>query len=238
MRTHNVKNLMTRGVTIKEEKVKSLAANVLPNTLVLENYEPYPGYYGYFHPPFDSTPRSIFIVLAKDYNILELARVMAKVGRERLHDCDGTIGYLKIDNDTFQCIRIKHLPCFDEIPDIQSRFVSNGIEMLKHKEIDKPVLITVHKSFLIEVVADGIFQNTIEENKYYFELDTALTWEQFKEVTEIVRNNIPNNLFDAALGFFWTLHGPVDVVRIYDTKANLERITEIKGFYEAAIKRL
>ncbi|MBN1990448.1 MAG: hypothetical protein JW783_13680 [Bacteroidales bacterium] len=238
MKIPNVKTLMTRGVTIKEEKVKSLTANVLPHTMVLENYEPYPGYYGYSHPPFDPTPRSIFIVLAKDYNNLELARVMVKVGRERLHDCDGTIGYIKVDNDTYQCIRIKHLPCFDEIPDIQNSFISNGIEMLKHKEIDKPVLITVHKSFLVEVVADGVYKNITEENKFYFELDSALTWEQFKAATEAVRNNIPNNLFDAALGFFWALQGPADVVRIYDTKAKLERVNEIKRFYDAAIKRL
>lgn len=75
------KILETRGVMIKEEKVKSLSEKIFSNTMVLENYEPYPGYYGK-NIPYDVIPRSIFLILVREYDHMFLARTMQKIRKE------------------------------------------------------------------------------------------------------------------------------------------------------------
>jgi hypothetical protein len=99
-------------------------------------------------------------------------------------------------------------------------------------------LISIEKTFLLERFDDGIYLDLAGDNKYYFELPVELSWNDFKQITSKVKNNITNNFFDAALGYFWKLEGPQDVVRIYDLKANLERVKEIQDFYLKEIERM
>ncbi|MDI3527495.1 MAG: hypothetical protein PWR03_1678 [Tenuifilum sp.] len=231
------KIIESRGVMIKEEKVKSLSEKIYPNTMVLENYEPYPGYYGK-NIPTDVIPRSVFLVLIREYDHMFLARTMLKISKERQHPCMATYGTITIDDKKYHCIRIKNLRCFDEIPKIQERFIEYGVDFRRSKTINGMALISIEKTFLLERFDDGIYLDLAGDNKYYFELPVELSWNDFKQITSKVKNNITNNFFDAALGYFWKLEGPQDVVRIYDLKANLERVKEIQDFYLKEIERM
>jgi hypothetical protein len=75
------------------------------------------------------------------------------------------------------------------------------------------------------------------EHKHYFDIPALLTWEEFRDVTKSVKNNLSNNFFDAAIGYFWTINGPQDIIRIYDQKIDLERTKEIRKFYLNEIER-
>ena len=233
----DVKHLMTRGETLKEEKVKSITRNVFPDTLVLENYEPFPGYYG-GNIPADITPMSVFIVLGKKYDLLVLTLIIQEIKKKLNHNCDGTTATIDAGRTKFYSIRIKNLKCFSDIHNIQENLMNYGIALHAGRNIDKTVLITVQKTFLLERQDNHIYKNLIEESKYYFPLEKHLSWEQFRILTNNVKNNIPNNLFDAALGYFYTLEGIEDIVRIYDRRDSWERINEIQGHYQKALKRI
>jgi hypothetical protein len=232
----NANLLETRGAIIKEEKVKSLSEKILPDTLVLENYEPFPGYFGK-DVPTDVIPRSIFLILVREYEPLPLGRVIKQVSSERKHKCHGAMGYLDIGEHRYHCIRLHNLHSFDDIPQIQESFRRHGIEFRRHKSINEMALITIHKTFFIERIAEGIFLDLAEQSRHYFPIKAPLTWDQFKHITRTVKNNMDNNFFDAAIGYFWTLDGPLDVIRIYDKKNDFERILDIKHRYDSEIER-
>ena len=98
-------------------------------------------------------------------------------------------------------------------------------------------LITIEKTFLVERFHEGIYLDLAGDNKYYIEIPQELKWDDFKLITSHVKNNLRNSFFDAALGYFWKVDGPQDVIRIYDLKANLERISEIRSKYLQEIER-
>ncbi|MGE0079118.1 MAG: hypothetical protein AB7S48_14770 [Bacteroidales bacterium] len=221
---------------IKEEKVKSLSEKIYSNTMVLENYEPYPGYYGK-NIPNDVIPRSIFLVLVREYDHMFLARTLQKVSKLSNHKCDGTYGYLEIEGHRYHCIRIKNLKCFEEIPIIQEKLIAHGIDFRRSKPINDVALISIDKTFLLERFDDGIYLDLAGENKNYFDIPAPITWEELKDITKFVKNNLGNNFFDAALGYFWTINGPQDIIRIYDQKLDLERIKEIRKVYLSEIER-
>ncbi len=230
------KILETRGVIIKEEKVKSLSEKIFSNSMVLENHEPYPGYYGK-NIPNDVIPRSIFLILVREYEHMFLARTLQKISRSGNHKCNGTYGHLDIDEHRYYCIRIKNLKCFEEIPILQEKLMTHGIDFRRSKPINDLALITIEKTFLLERHVDGVYFDLGGEHKHYFDIPSPLTWEEFKDITKSVKNNMSNNFFDAALGYFWTIDGPQDIVRIYDQKLDIDRIKEIRKFYLNEIER-
>jgi len=233
----NIKYFLTRGETLKEEKIKSISHNIYPDTLVLENYEPFPGYYN-TNIPADIKPMSVFIVLARKYDYIELARMMKEIrSKEKLH-CDGTTAIINTGRSEYFSVRIKNLECFSHLYTIQKNLINYGIELHKEKLIDKTVLITVQKTFLLEKLENDIYKNLQEQYKYYFELNKYLEWEKFKALTIIVKNNIKNNLFDAAQAYFYTDSGITDAVRIYDRHASPARIADIREHYRKAFKRV
>ena len=237
MNRFEIKVLMTRGETIKEEKVKSLTRNTIPNTMVLENYEPFPGYYGGNLPP-DIRPMSVFIVLEKKYDPVRLSRIMKEISKRRKHACDGTTATIEIRKTKYFCLRIKNLDCFMDIMIIQENFKEEDIGFMAYRNIDETVLIHVQKTFLVEKTDNNIYRDIQEESQFYFPLGKSVSWEQFRELTSMVKNNIANNVFDAALSFFWTLEGIEDMVRIYDKNNSQERMNQLMKYYLRNLKRI
>ena len=237
MNRSEIKVLMTRGETLKEEKVKSITRNIITNTMVLENYEPFPGYYGGNLPP-DTKPMSVFIALDKKYDPVRLSRIMKEISKRRKHACDGTTATIEIRKTRYFCLRIKNLDCFKDIVIIQENFKEEGIGFMAYKDIDETVLIHVQKTFLVEKTDNNIYRDIQEESQYYFPLEKPVSWEKFRELTYMVKNNIANNIFDAALSFFWTLEGIEDMVRIYDKNNSPERMNQIMECYLRSLKRI
>lgn len=228
--------LETRGVILKEEHVKSLSSNVVEDSLVLENTGAFPGYYGEDIPDTHN-PGSLFIMIDKKYEGIFLARCLQKISRGTDHKCYGSFGTVMVRNKILPCIRIKNLDCFSSVIKIQMAIRDQGIGLMNYQKTDELALIRIHKSFLIKEVADGIFLDLFEPNRYYFVLPYPLEWDTFKTITRIVKSNLENNLFDAALGFLWRISGLTDIVRVYDPMHDLSRIRNLKIKYEQEMIR-
>ena len=226
----------TRGLIIKEERVCSFTANTLNNTLVLENTTAFPGYFGK-NIPDTGKPRSIFMVLERPYEGLFLARKLREVSEKMQHKCYGAFGKIFLHDATYDCIRIKNLDCFENIPKIQQAFIDCGIDMMKYRQINEEALIKIDKSFFITPITDEIFKDQFEPDRYYIKINSTLEWSDFKKITTLVRNNIENSLFDAAMGVIWLLDGPMEVVRVYDPKHDMAQLQNIHDRYEVEIKR-
>ena len=53
----------------------------------------------------------------------------------------------------------------------------------------------------------------------------------------MVKSNVENSTFDAAMGAIWTIRGLMNVIRIYDQKQDIKRLDMIRKKYEAEITR-
>jgi hypothetical protein len=228
--------LETRGIIIKEERVRALNSNILSNTLVLESTETLPGYFGHNIPDLGK-PRSVFIILNKKYDGIFLARRLKQISDLKQHKCYGAFGYLVIGNKIFYCIRLKNLDCFEATPEIQQALIDRKVKMMKKQNLDEYALIQIHKSFLISSIEEDIYKDLFEKDRYYFKISRDMKWADFKKITGIVKSNLENSMFDAAMGAIWTINGLMDVVRVYDQKHDLKRLNTIKQKYEAEINR-
>jgi len=233
---HQKTILETRGVIIKGECVKSLTSNVLTNTLALESTETLPGYFGKNTPDMEK-PRSVFIILDKKYDGYFLTRKLQLISDLKQYTCYSTFGYLVIKNRIYHCIRIKNLEYFTIIPELQAELINQGIKMMKYKEINEYAMIFIHKSFLISLVADHIYMDLFEHDRYYLRISRSMVWTDFKKITDIVKSNLENRMFDAAIGAIWTINRLMDVIRIYDKKNNIKYLSQIRQRYESEIKR-
>jgi hypothetical protein len=217
------------GAIIKEENVKSIHIGEIRNHLILETSDPFPGYYGNI--PNSLRPRSIFLITEKNYEPEFIARVLKRVGSKMQHPCYASFGFMRIANENYSCIRFKNADCFDNIISIQQHLKDEGIRFMKHKNVYGSALIKIQKAFIIKKADENIYEDTVEDDRFYFEYPYTLEWPDFKEISLRVKNNISNNMFDAAQGYFWRRKGIIDVVRIYDPKHSIGRIKEISHLY-------
>lgn len=226
----------TRGLIIKEEKMKALGDKMLNNTMVLESIKPYIGYYGRNMPNVDP-PRSIFIILNKKYDSLFLSRVIQNVSKKLSHTCYGAFGTIEIDENKLYCTRIKNLDCFDSLPKIQEMMIKEGVKFHKALPFEKSALIRIQKSFLINEIEKGIYKDDFEPDRYYISIGYPLSFEEFRDITIHVKNNINDYLFDAALAVIWRVSGLEDLIRIYDRKHDLNTIRLIRDMYLSEIQK-
>lgn len=223
------------GIITKEEKVCSLNANILEGSMVLESLNPFPGYHGKNMPDIEK-PRSLFLILEKKYQYLQLGRILRQIRLKKFKSCNAAFGKIKISNHSYYCIRIKNLDCFQSIPEIQKILLNYGISMMKYHPVNADALIEIHKPFLLRQIASELYyKDESDPNHYYFRLSRDLDWAKFKKITLNVKNNIDQNIFDAAKVVVCTIEGPIDMIRIYEIHPTVDRLNIIRARYEYEI---
>src|SRR3989304_51103 len=231
------KIIETNGNISKVENVHSIERNILPNTLVLENIEPYPGYHG-SNLPSDKPPLSLFFITQKRYTFEEISRTTAKIRKSVTDNFNGVYGELKIFNDNYHSIRIMGLKSFERIATLQKLYGEEGFKFLKRKLINDCAIIKIQKTFLLEEIAEGIYKDMDEPGTTYLEVYKKVGWDDFQKATIKVKNNIAFANFDAALGYIYRHLGVIDLVRIYTKNMSIEQFGELKDIYNGEIQRL
>ena len=224
----------TIGSLTKIEDVESIQVS---DWLVLENSQPYPGYHSQFDADSEK-PRTLFFI-TKDRISKETLLRKSAIIRQRFEQCfDATPCQLTIYSDVYQGIRIKYLRNFSLIPELIRHYIDEGISFKKHRKISAAATITIYKDFCLEELAKGIYQDMDEKFERYVEISQELTIDVFVKLSRIVKNNMLNSNFDAALAVFHRKHAIVDAIRIFEANCTLDRLKEIQLEYETQLKRL
>jgi hypothetical protein len=226
----------TVGYIKKEENLTTVENNVIPHTLVLESLQPFPGYHGK-NLPDKSRPRSLFLIVAKEYSFEKIARITKKIKQNFQYDFNASVGHIYFKTTSDPCIRIKYLKSFTFLPELQGLFQDEGIKFAKHKSIDSKGLIVINKQFYVDEIEEGLYNDLEEDSKFYIELPRDLPWDVFKEYTLSIKNNIDNSNFDAAQGVFYRKTGIVEVVRLYTSEGETDKIKTIRKLYIDKIKK-
>jgi hypothetical protein len=238
----NRKHIESLGFVIKKEKLTNFASEFKFNELLLEDLDPFPGFYDHFHIPMnekEQKPRSIFaIVRSMSFEDMDdFIRITRTIKKTFAHRFDAVMGRLELQNSKVSCIRI-YMDDYSVLPELISLFNGFGISFLSNKVV-KPYnsLINVRKYFVLEAMAPGIYSDEDLPDTFYFAVDKYLPWNKFEAVTIAIRNNWDHKVYDAAQAGIYTRAGVVELVRIYDRKATLDNLLYLKEKYNIELNR-
>ncbi len=227
------------GNLLKLETLQLLEDKILPNTFVLEAPEPFPGYFDYYSEyPKDSKPLYIYFVVRKLYTLEEVTRATQNIKQYFEHKFDAAAGVVNIYNKEFNVIRVRHLPEFEQVAELQSCYMDEGIEFKKKPggKLFGPAIIRMKKFYILEEKHPGIFLDVAEKDHGYINIPKQIGWKHFEDLTKKVKFNWTKSTFDAALGHFHINSGIQDMIRIYSHELNLEDLFEIQKLYFDRIK--
>ncbi len=238
----NRKHIESLGFVIKKEKLSNLASDFRFNELLLEDLDPFPGFYDHFHIPMSETeqkPRSIFaIIKSMSFEDMDdFIRITRTIKKEFKHRFDAVMGRLELQNSLVSCIRI-YMEDYSVLPELIGLYAKQGIVFHANKTV-KPFssLINVRKYFVLDEVAPEIYQDEDLADTYYFSVDRYLPWNKFETVTVTIRNNWDHKVYDAAQAGIYTKNGVVELVRIYDRNATMEHLQYLKEKYRIEANR-
>ena len=211
-----------------------MSHHILPNSFVLENLEPYPGYHGK-NLPTDRGPDSFFLVTTENNSAEKIFRLVHDIRNFTHLTFDGCPSRLCIGNDTYDAIRLRDLNSYEPLEEIQHCFMDAGIQFAKHKEVEGVALIELKKIFSLEKISDRVYKDR-KSQMHYLNLQKQLTWGRFRSVTRWVKNNLDDNNFDAALVVLYG-HDVYDMVRIFAPHPTLDQLELIRQKYIEGIQR-
>jgi len=223
------------GSIIKVEKLKTLNSNIMENTMVLEEVEPFPGYHG-ANLPSGYNPSTVYIATKKKLSTVKVLRLTQQIKKYFKNEFDGTPASICLNNETFNCIRIRNIDSYDIIPDLQKQYLYEGIKFLKKKNISGEGIIDISKHFELQEMEEGIFKDLEDPLMYYIVIPEHLHWQMFFEITVSIRRNIDNLSFDGALGVLY-MKQITDVVRLFAKDMSIEDLRKIQSLYKEELKK-
>jgi hypothetical protein len=215
------------GSLTKEEHVTTLDADIAPNTWVLENVGPYPGYYHV--QPDTKLADSFFLVTSQWVPMEKIMRITQKVKRNSGIGFEGSSADFYLNNNHYFAIRIRGLEKRELLNELQCYYRDAGIDFAKQKKVEGQALIHIKKVFRLESVTSEIYKDVAEEI-YYLLMDRHWDWTHFKKLTEKVRLNVDTPVFDAAQAMFYSYHLH-DSIRIFSDKLDLPAVEKIHQRY-------
>jgi hypothetical protein len=224
--------------TIGTIEKKEMLGPVGYKELVLEAFQPFPGYHGTTVPDKE-TPNSLFALTRSKYTEEKIIRVIQKIKSDPRYTFDATPGMVTLYNMLNPCIRFKDIDAYDKMPPILKAFDNEGIEFMSNRKIEPfSGIIKVKKYFLVEVLSDYMFKDVEEPRMHYFAIPVQLRFNQFEKITVDLKHNMEDPNFDVALGTIFRKSGLIDVIRVYDDKCTPEKIDLIRTKYLQAINNL
>ncbi|KPL17551.1 MAG: hypothetical protein AMS23_05460 [Bacteroides sp. SM1_62] len=217
------------GSIAKVEKLETLDSNILENTLVLEEVEPFPGYHG-ANLPSGYNPTAVYPIIKKKYSSIKIIRITQEIRKYFKHGFDGTAASICINNDVYNAIRLRNFGDLKILPELQRSYMYEGIKFLNKKSVKGDGVIELKKHFELEALGEGIYKDLEDPLMYYLRIPRHLSWQVFFEITTSIRHNLDNLNFDAALGSIY-LKDIIDVVRIFAKDMELGDLSKIRQQY-------
>ncbi|MCK5846822.1 MAG: hypothetical protein KAG84_05250 [Bacteroidales bacterium] len=232
METVSFNNTLT--IITKEETVKTLNHNIIPNTCVLEVANPFPGYYSTSFITSESKPETLFIVLNEKVSLDFFYRRLYSINKNAKYDFSAALADLEFNNKKYYAIRIFDLDTYDNIVDLENLFIEAGFNLSKSVKIDAEVLIHIHK-FCNLNLTDEVYYSADNSHFVYFGVGKEISWNAFEIVTKKIRHNYIGNKFDAGLGIIFHHNKVEDVVRIYGTDLSKDDLNKLMSMYQKEI---
>jgi len=219
------------GKLTLQENVSPIENNKIQNTFVLHIPNPLATYYTTFSEI--NNPNSVLFLTKKTVSFEGILRVTKMINEAFELNLDGAKCEIRIGNRKYGGIRVKNINKFSDIEKIQSSYMKEGFEFERNVRINKEneAIIRVNKFFELNKVEDGIYQSPNNEDRYYFVIPKHMTWDQFRDLTFDIKNNVSVTNFDIAKGIFYENDGITDMLRIIKPNISFDMVKEIQQKY-------
>ena len=219
------------GFILKTEKVKQIDSNIVPDTLVADGIEPFPGYHG-DNIPEQLKPLYVFLFLKHPYTQEEVIRATARIKKYCNNPFEAHYTILKVfNNDYYYAIRLRRMEDYAHIRGIQECFMDEGFEFMRARKLDTTGILKVYKFFSLVRESEGVYRDDHENCIHYLEMPGYMNWKLFVDLTRKVKQNSEAINFDAALASMYNYQDIREFVRIYCFKDNKEQLYEIRKRY-------
>ncbi len=217
---------------IKEEPLSTLETDLTASdSCVLESVSPF---FGYYHDaPMAQPEPHVYCVLDGYYSIMEVARAAEGINAERNYPFDAAVGSLSMGKEICHIIRIKHISHYIEVANIQTSFMHAGIGFKpRQRKIDsRMTVVRLFKYIYLHPPEDGVFMDARNPGMGYFVLPRHVKWEDFKPLTNEVKNDTSILYFDAARISSYQKGITREMVRIYKEHLSPEMLKAIRDRY-------
>ena len=80
-------------------------------------------------------------------------------------------------------------------------------------------------------VEDKIYQSPNNKDRYYFEIPRYVNWNDFREMTFDIKNNVSVTNYDIAKGIIYEKDGITDILRIIKPNITVDMVRQIREKY-------
>lgn len=221
--------LQSIGYLLKKEKLATYDSQVSHPELILESLDPFPGFYEQYYLPTtekDHKPKSLFLVI-KDFDVChedEFIRICSHIQREHRVDFNAALSSIQLLNQPATSLRV-NMQNYEELESLIQHFKMAGVKFLPAKTVKTyQSLIKIRRFFDLEILEEGILKDTDKPDTYYIKVPDYMPWEKFETTTISIRNNWDYKVYDAAQAAVYDKSGIVELVRIFDLKADIEKL--------------
>lgn len=220
------------GGLLKVEPLSCIENKLLiPDTCVLESVSPFDGYYG---EKGGKKPCYLYLMLEGSFTFWDVAPIIENVKKKVDFTFDAVFGKVSFqDQSHCYALRIRDLPLYNQIADLQNLFLDEGLSFCKkNRKVESlPGLIRLEKFFYFDPWGEQMFVDKQQEHHGYFVIEHALSWETFQELTKEVKFDTHLLFFDAALAYYQQVGHITHLVRIYKEQLTKQSLIDIKQGY-------
>lgn len=235
-------HIQSLGYLLKKEKLADLISDYTHPELLLENLDPFPGFYEeYFLPTNESQqkPKSVFMAI-RNFDVChedDFIRMTMYIKRVHQIKFDAALSSITLFNEPATTIRV-HMEDYGQLPILISHYKNAGVKFLASRKV-KPYqsLIKIRRFFDLEVMDEGVYKDMDKKDNYYIRVPLFMTWDEFEKATIAIRNNFDYKTYDAAQAAIYDKPGIVELVRIYDRKADLSKLKSLRQKYVIEAER-
>ena len=229
-----MKNAVFSGVTcynLRRSVSSSPLSNKL-NVLVLES-DPTPNYYAKNNFPENKHVHSwkLYLPVRKAAFCFQdiILRNAPLINEKIKSDFKISPGQMTIFNENHACIRISSNNV-EKLPLLIEEFKKLDIRFNKSKEIAEFESTIYYKRYTEFVkIGDGIYKNRINGNHYYFEVPVLLSFDEFINGMEEIKNNCNFHLFDSFLTSIFLENKTQDFIGIYSEHCDKNRFGDLEN---------
>ena len=225
----------TIGSITKMEQLSSMEKDVLKNSLVLRNINPFPGVRS-MNNDLNTKPESIFIILRYRYAPEKINRINSKLLLDINLFRYPSYGEIITHESILPCVRLKELQSHEQIKLIQEYLRQNDLQLMAHFPINAECRIRIFKTFKLAEIGDGLYRDLQDGEKFYIRIQSSLNWKRFDYITKKIKHDLSNPEFDSALGVIYRFTGPENVIRVFDRDISYQRATLLRKLYLKEIK--
>ncbi len=219
------------GKLTRQENVHPIERNKISNTFVIHVPSPLATYYTRFSQI--NKPNTILILTKTPSSFERILRATNRVNKDNNLNLNGAKCEITIGKKKYSGIRLKGIDQFSDIEGIQRLFEKEGFEFAKSIRLneDTDSIIRVNKFFELQKVEEGIYHSPNNKDRYYIEIPKHIHWDEFRDVTFDIKNNVSVTGYDVAKGIFYEKDGITEMVRIIKPDLTLEMVKEVKDKY-------